>query len=181
MRFALRTVLAATVAMVLTVPSPGAEPTILILPSHVDVDEGEDFVLTVAVDDGLIGLTGYSLGIDFDESVIGVFDVTEGGLPTQPGGDDPSFFYWTLGEPESASLGIDGAALGRSVDGPGELALIRFDALAVGTTFVTYVRADLRDIENESISVGECGCSVTVWPKVEVSGRSWSFIKALYR
>lgn len=160
--------------------SATAAPTLLLESSESDVDVGEHFTVTARVDSEVGGLMGFSLAVDYDSALLEVVDVAEGELPGGPG-DDPSFFYWTSSDPGPAPLLIDGAALGRSVDGPGDLAVITFAAVATGTANISFSRADLRDSFNAPITVDQVGCSVDIWPGVPVDAVSWSFVKSLYR
>jgi hypothetical protein len=136
-----------------------ADPVLYVNPGAVDVWTGEDFWLNVAVDAALTGLTGYDLTIDFDESVLGLVGVVEGDLPQTSG---ESFFFWTTGSPPENAIVINGAVLGDSVDGPGVLARLHFEALVPGVSPLEFLFFELRDIENDPIPVTAVGATVSV-------------------
>ncbi len=137
----------------------GADPILYVNPGAVDVWTGEEFWVNVAVDAALVGLTGYDLTIDFDESVLGIIEAVEGDLPQSSGA---SFFFWTTGPPPENAIVINGAVLGDSVDGPGVLARLHFEALVPGVSPLDFVYFELRDLENAPIPVTPVGGIVSV-------------------
>ncbi|MBD3348876.1 MAG: hypothetical protein GF400_06730 [Candidatus Eisenbacteria bacterium] len=122
-------------------------------PSHSQVVEFERFVVDIAIDEEVVGLTGYDIVVDFDESLLEVVDVEEGDLPAGYAGE--TFLYWSTQGMQSERLVIDGALLGGSADGPGSLVSIEFEALAPGVSPLTFESVQLRDIENVPIPVVE--------------------------
>jgi len=133
---------------VLLASTAGADPTLYIDPAVTEVFTGDDFWVDVSVNAGLLGLTGYDLTIDYDESVLEVLGVVEGSLPQSSG---PSFFYWTSGPSPENAIVINGAVLGGFVDGPGVLARLHFSALGPVWSPLEFLTFELRDIENEPI------------------------------
>ncbi len=135
----------------------------------------------VTINDEVVGLTGFDLEIDYDETLLEVLDVDEGPLPGSNG--DETFFFWTqVGIPSDGIL-IQGAVLGASVDGPGVLASLNFGAVTPivgGNSPVEFVWVDLRDIENAAITVTPEG-GVIIVPISPVESASWTRVKALYR
>jgi hypothetical protein len=145
-------------ASAMAVPA-AADPFLYVNPGATDVLVGEDFWVNVAVDAALVGLTGYDLTIDFDESVLEIIEAVEGDLPQSSG---ESFFFWTTGSPPENAIVINGAVLGDSVDGPGVLARLHFEALAPGISPLDFLFFELRDIENNPIPVVADGGTVSV-------------------
>ena len=133
---------------VLLASTASADPTLYIDPAVTEVFTGDDFWVDVSVDAELVGLTGYDLTIDYDESVLEVLGVVEGALPQSSG---PSFFYWMSGPSPENAIVINGAVLGGSVDGPGVLARLHFFALGPIWTPLEFLTFELRDIENAPI------------------------------
>ena len=135
----------------------------------------------VVINDEVLGLTGFDLEINYDETLLELLDVDEGPLPGSNG--DDTFFFWTqMGIPSDGLL-IQGAVLGASVDGPGILASLQFGAVTPivgGTSPVDFVWVDLRDIANAAIAVTPENGAITV-PVSPVESASWTRVKAFYR
>lgn len=125
--------------------------TISIEPPSTQVLKLETFSVEIVVSDDVVGITGYDLAIDYDESLLDVVDVAEGDLPAGYSGE--TFLYWSVSAAEPHELVINGAVLGGSVDGPGPLVRIEFTAIAAGASPVSFLSAELRDLENASIPV----------------------------
>jgi len=123
--------------------------TIYIDPALSEVLEFQIFWVDVSIDDEMLGVTGYDLVIDFDESLLEVLQVEEGDLPEGYPGE--TFLYWTVDSSPPHEVIIHGAVLGGSVDGPGSLVRIEFRALAPGMTPLTFTDIQLRDLENAPI------------------------------
>jgi hypothetical protein len=123
--------------------------TIYFDPALSEVLEFQTFWVDVAIDGEMLGVTGYDLVIDFDESLLEVLDVEEGDLPSGYPGE--TFLFWTVDTSPPRELIINGAILGGSIDGPGSLVRIEFRALAPGTTPLTFTDIELRDLENVEI------------------------------
>ncbi len=138
-------VLLAVLLAVVPGATASAAPSLYIDPFFVEVWEDEYVWVDVAINDELLGLTGYDLLLDYDESVVELIDVVEGALPQTAGA---TFFYWTTDPGTSNAIVINGAVLGDSVDGPGVIARIHFRAIALGTTPVEFLSFELRDIDN---------------------------------
>jgi hypothetical protein len=163
-------------------------PTIAFSPLHTQVDLMSYFFVDVSVNNEVLGITGYDFLIVFDEAIIQVDNVSEGGLPAGYPGD--TFFFWSdEGHPASVPvvtggernvLLIQGAILGGSVNGPGSLATIRFYAPTPGTSPLTFLVADLRDLNNNPIAATAVDGDVVVTPGVAIEPASWGAIKALY-
>ena len=144
---------------ILLASAAGADPTLYIDPALTEVLTGDDFWVDVSVNAELLGLTGYDLTIDYDESVLEVLGVVEGALPQSSGS---SFFYWTSGPSPENAIVINGAVLGGSVDGPGVLARLHFSALGPVWSPLEFLTFELRDIENAPIPATAVGGHVIV-------------------
>jgi hypothetical protein len=156
-----------------------APPTIYIDPHETNVNVGNFFDVSVSINDGLTELTGYDLWIDYDETLMDLDDVSEGTLPAGCGYE--TFFYWTdTGTPSEMVL-INGAILGGSVDGSGQLAVLRFEALVEGISPVDFHDFELRDLENNPIPATAIDGIVVINEIVPVEERSWTDIKLMYR
>jgi hypothetical protein len=140
----------AVLLAVLLASTAGADPTVYIDPALTEVLTGDDFWVDVSVNAELVGLTGYDLTVDYDESVLEVLGVVEGALPQSSGS---SFFYWMPGPSPENAIVINGAVLGGSVDGPGVLARLHFSALGPVWSPLEFLSFELRDIENAPIPV----------------------------
>lgn len=154
------------------------DPIISIEPLTVFVEPDDLFALDVNISGQVLGVTGYDLIIDFDETLLEVVNVVEGSLPAS---SPPTYFWWTDEGTESQAIVINGAVLGHSVDGPGTLAELRFHALAVGVTPIHFVSVDLRDLDNSAIAVTPLDGEVTIEWVTPVEPSSWSRIKTLFR
>ncbi len=169
---------------VISVASVGGEvmvvpPIIYIDPYETNVGVGDLFDVLVSINDGLTGLTDYDLWIDYDETLIDLTDVSEGTLPA--GSSYETFLDWTDAGTPSEMVLINGAILGGWVDGPGELLVLSFVALAEGTSPITFHNVELRDLENNPIPATAIDGIVVVSEVVPVEQRSWTDIKLMYR
>jgi len=141
------------------VSSACAEPLLFIDPALKEVWTGYECWVDVSVNAEVLGLTGFDLEIDYDESVVELMEVVEGDLPQSSGG---TFFFWTEGPAPENAIVINGAVLGNSVDGPGVLARLHFTGLAAGVSPLDFLSLELRDIENNSIPVTDVGGEIQV-------------------
>jgi len=165
------------VALLIGEPAAAA-PTIYIDPPETHVDIGDPFEISISINDELAGLTGYDLWIDYDETLIDLTDVSEGTLPA--GSSYETFLYWTDAGTPSEMVLINGAILGGWVDGPGELLVLSFVALAEGTSPITFHNVELRDLENNPIPATAVD-GIVGTELVPVEERSWTGIKSMYR
>jgi len=174
--------LCAVLALLALTAGAGADgrpvPYIAIDPLSTIVEPNDLFALSVVIGPDVHGVTGYDVVIDFDETLLDVVNVVEGALPA---GSPPSYFWWTDQGTPSASIVINGALLGHDVDGPGVLAQLRFKALAIGVTPIHFDSVDLRDLDNNPITVTPVDGQVTIEPGTPVESVTWSRVKALFR
>ena len=156
-----------------------APPTIYIDPYETTVSVNDFFDVSVSINDGLIGLTGYDFWIDYDETLMDLVGVSEGALPAGCGYE--TFLYWTDDGTPSEMVLINGAILGGWVDGAGQLAILRFQALVEGVSPVSFYDVDLRDLENNPISATAVDGTVVIIEITPVEVSSWTDIKLMYR
>jgi len=136
-----------------------AEPLLQVEPSVSEVWTGYDCWVDVSVNAEVVGLTGFDLEIDFDETVVELVEVVEGPLPQSSGN---TFFFWTTGPGPQNAIVVNGAVLGGSVDGPGALASIHFSGLSPGVSPVEFLSFELRDLENDPIVVSALDGTIEV-------------------
>ncbi|MCK4511126.1 hypothetical protein KAW64_05265 [bacterium] len=156
-----------------------AAPAIYVDPPQTYVEIGDPFEISIAINDELAGLTGYDLWIDYDETLMDLTGVSEGALPA--GSSYKTFLYWTDDSTPSEMVLINGAILGGWVDGPGELLVLSFATLAVGTSPIILHDVDLRDLENNPIPATAIDGTVVIGEAVPVEESSWTDIKLMYR
>jgi len=133
-----------TMGLVMVAGIAAAAPLVYLDP--VAIDACGEFSVDVVINDEVLDLTGFDLLIDFDETILGVADVTMGQLLDDYPGSP--FFYWTDVGTVSDALLINGAALGGSIEGPGVLATITFECLTNGLTDLEFEMVEFRDIDN---------------------------------
>lgn len=156
--------------------------TLSVVPDSTWKSEGAVFQIGIRVSAGVTELMGYNVAVTFDSSVIRLLDVREGPLPQTA--SDTTFFWWFHPGLPSDSVHVNGAALGATVNGPGELFTITFKALTHGevrSTSLRIVYSDLRDGTNHPIGHERRHGFVAVEPTVSVEKATWGAIKDLYR
>jgi hypothetical protein len=155
----LTTVLISLLLAVTLASSACAEPQLFMEPVLTEVWTGYDCWVDVSVNAEVLGITGFDLEIDYDESVVELMEVVEGSLPQSSGG---TFFFWTYGPAPENAIVINGAVLGDSVDGPGVLARLHFAALVPGVSPLDFLSLELRDLQNNPIAVTDVGGEIHV-------------------
>jgi hypothetical protein len=114
--------------------------------------EGEVFSIGICLSAGLKGVMGYNIAVTFDSSVIEIMNVEEGSLPQSS--SDTTFFWWYDTGVKTDSVRVNGAVLGATMDGPGELFTLTFKAKtlgAVSSTDIVIACSELRDNWNEAV------------------------------
>lgn len=155
---------------------------LFIAPDSLYVVDESFFVLAVRVSDEVTSLMGYNVAITFDNTVIQILGANEGPLPLNSG--HPTFFYWYNTGAMADSIHVNGAILGETVDGPGTLFVLAFEALDQvedQETDVRIVFSELRDGVNQSIAHTVTDGWVKVLVTVPVEHRTWGAIKDIYR
>lgn len=166
------------VALLSFVGPARAQAGLLVTPVNATVVAGDEFEVRIEVDADFISLMGYDVILAFDSSLVTVLSVDEGPLP--PTGPDGSFFYWfDPGVPDS-TVHVNGAVLGTTVDGPGILFTVTFEALEVGTSPLNIIYHDIRDDTNAAIPHDVANTTVIIERPIPVEPSTWGRVKALY-
>jgi hypothetical protein len=136
-------------AVLLLAGSAWPAPTVYFEPATTEVEQGQDFAISVRVDAGADTLTCFLVEFTFDESVIELVLAEEGTLFTGSGHE--TMFDWDQLSPglhscNDVTLGFDAFVMC-----PGELAHLGFHATAEGMTPISITAVDLRDIRREPI------------------------------
>jgi hypothetical protein len=162
--------------------SPLLSDTLFVSPDSTWRAEGEVFDIGICVSPGITELMGYNVAVTFDSSVIGILDVSEGPLPQAS--SDTTFFWWFNDGVKTDSVHVNGAILGATVDGPGELFTLTFKALKHGVVRTTAIRiavSALRDGSNHPIAHERKNGFVAVEPTIPIEETTWGAVKNLYR
>jgi hypothetical protein len=167
-------------------PNPSATPsvfpdTVLVYPDSTWRPEGDVFEIRVCVSAGVSDLMGYNVSVTFDSSVIEILDAEEGTLPRSS--TDTTFFWWFDRGVKSNVAHVNGAVLGTTVDGPGDLFTMTFKAKKHGTvrtTGILIATSELRDGLNRPIGHERRNGYVAVEPTVRVEQSTWGAIKSRF-
>jgi hypothetical protein len=146
-------------------------------PESAIVQVGDEFEVDVLVDAGFAALMGYDIDIAFDSSIIQLSGVTEGPLPQSAGA--PTFFWWVPGA-SADTVVVNGAVLGTTVDGPGVLFTLTFEATAVGTSPLNVTFSDIRTGTNAAIEHEVQSATVIVDKTIPVETTTWGRLKHRY-
>ena len=179
--FALAAVLAAA-------PSPSAlvaplSGQLFVSPETTVTAEQSTVVIGFDVTSDVTELMGYNIGVTFNHSLIDLQMAREGFLPASSS-DTTFFYYWydpaTTGDD---SVHVNGAVLGRTVDGPGTLFTLHFETAEVAepeTTTVWITYSELRNGVNQPIAHTARGGVIIIEPSIAVKRSSWGKIKSFY-
>ncbi len=139
----------------------------------------DPFPVHVMVDD-IESIMGYDISVSLTGDLcVMVVNVIEGTLPGSMG--DPTFFRW-LNPGEAGSISVNGSVLGTTVDGPGILFTIYFQALSPGVAWLDFSSSDLRNGVNESLPHNrDKRAKITVDEVISTDETSWGAIKAICR
>jgi hypothetical protein len=124
-------------------------PTVYLEPIAVEVEQGQDFTISVEVDAGADTLTCFLVEFAFDASVIELLSAEEGSLFAESG--HPTMFNWDQHSPGLHSCNDVTFGFDAFVTCPGELVLLTFHAVASGVTPLSITVVDLRDIRRDPI------------------------------
>lgn len=149
MRTAFLLLLATFVGVSAVVPA-GAAPSLVHDPASVSTTRADTFEVAVRVNAETPPLGCYALTLSYDPAVLRLLDASEGSLFSQSA--DPTFF--SLEPDSSGNPEITDCVLGfqTTVTPPGELVVLRFEALAEGSTSIGYQVATLRDVDRAVIT-----------------------------
>lgn len=168
----------ATLALLMSA-GPAAADELYFSPADNSIFSFDPFPVHVMVDD-IGSIMGYNISVSLTgDPCVMVVSVIEGTLPGSMG--DPTFFIWLdPGNPNSIS--VNGSVLGTTVDGPGILFTIYFQALSPGTAWLDFTYSDLRNGVNESLAHNsDKRAKITVLEAIGVDESSWGAIKAICR
>lgn len=163
---------------VLAVPSTAdAQVDLGISPADTCVIAGSIFELDVYIDSGAVNLMGWNITIGYDSTLLAVVDVLEGTLPADSG--HPTFFSWLNEGEDDDFIFVNGSILGKTVDSPGVLVTIVFEALKVGNCEICIDDSDLRNNLNRSIThTRSCG-NLMIEEPIGTEPATWGRIKKL--
>jgi len=124
-------------------------PTVYFEPAAAEVEQGQDFAISVRVDAGADTLTCFLVEFTFDASVVELVSAEEGTLFAESG--HLTMFDWDPYSPgvhscNDVTLGFDAFVMC-----PGELVHLEFHAVAEGVTPLSVNAVDLRDIRRDPI------------------------------
>ena len=159
-------------------PSAQAQAELFVSPADTTVLAGDEFEVRIEIDADLLSMMGYDVVVAFDSSLVRLISVTEGSLP--PTGPSGSFFHWFDAGVPNTIVHVNGAVLGTTVDGPGVLFRIRFEALEVGATPMVIAFSDIRDSSNAAIPHNALSTTVIIDSPIPVEATTWGGVKALY-
>ena len=152
-----------------------AQSHLRILPADTVMYVGDIFEIDVYIDSFVVNLMGWDLIVEYDESILDVVDVEEGSLPKDSG--HPTFFCWLNEDADDGTIEVNGSVLGKTVDSPGVLVTITFEAIEVGSCALCFVESELRNNLNRSIShTTHCGDLMIEIP-IATGEASWGRIK----
>jgi hypothetical protein len=139
----------AVMTFLLLAGSAWPAPIVYFEPASTEVDQGDDFAISLRVDAGVDTLTCFLVEFTFDASVIELTSAQEGTLFAESGYE--TMFNWDQYSPglhscNDVTLGFDSFVMC-----PGELARLEFHAVANGLTPLSITMVDLRDIRREPI------------------------------
>ena len=172
--------LLASIMLVLFAAPALAQPAIVSFdPAESDITCGETGTIEVHVDDSIDDLRGFSLILVFDPGLITPVSVQAGSLVT--GAGCPHSLYW-INPDGSGSIEVDGALLGCSIEGPGAILSIVFEAPEgiEGETALACQSVTLRDSQNADIPAECLEAIVEVSCPINTRQAVWGAVKALF-
>ena len=182
MRLSRYNILLAAAIILLAGAGPASADEIFFSPADTIVfinNPPDIFAIQIMVDD-VENLMGYNISVSITgDPCVKIMGLIEGTLPGS-NGDNTFFRYLT---PWSAdSISVNGSVLGNTVDGPGILFTIMFQALIPGIAWLDITYSDLRDGTNAPISHDLGGqARIIVAEPVGVAESSWGAIKKIHR
>jgi hypothetical protein len=137
------------IAVLVVAGSAWPAPTVYIQPPLTEVDQEQDFAVSVRIDAGADTLTCFLVEFTFDASVVELVSAQEGTLFVESG--HTTMFDWDqhsagVHSCNSVTLGFDSFVMC-----PGELVHLEFHSVAEGVTPLAITAVDLRDIRREPI------------------------------
>ena len=138
----------------------------------------DTLVVSVTIDASVTDLRGFTFTLEFDPSIVMPVAVTAGDLVLSAG--CPNFVTWLNAASIGDSIVVDGATLGCSVAGPGDIVDLTFVGVGFGVSPLQCRRSELRDSLNAAI-LHSCPDGTITRALVGVDRRSWGHIKRLFR
>jgi len=141
----------------------------------------DSLVVSVMIPATITDLRGFTLVFEFDSAVLTPMSVRAGSLLENVA--CPHFFQWLNFNAVGDSIAVDGAGLGCSMQGPGEIVHLVFQGYIEGIGYLRCRpgRGILRDALNQSIPF-ECGEGTYDYHcAIPVARQPWWAIKVLYR
>lgn len=121
---------------------------------------GDTISYEVSVGEYVLDLMGADYKLNYDAAKLTFLTATVGSLLNT--GPSDYFFAYQLG---AGFIQVNSAHLGTSVDGPGQIAVIKFVAsgsTSPGSTALTFSGTELRDSNNETLPARWTGASVVI-------------------
>jgi hypothetical protein len=165
------------VALLVIVPVRAFSQVLVVDPESGLVQVDDEFEVDILVDAGFVDLMGYDITIVFNSSIIELIGATEGPLPQSAAA--PTFFWWAPGG-SADTVVVNGAVLGTTVDGPGNLFTLTFKAKEVGTTQIAATFSDIRTGTNTAITHTIQSATVIVDDSIPVEQTTWGRVKYRY-
>jgi hypothetical protein len=154
-------------------------PSLLFEPAFLDFGCGETARVDIMINDEVTDLLGFSLVIAFDPAVLQPLTASVGDFVDQaPCGH---FFQWLNPQAVGDSIAIDGAMLGCTLSGPGDLIHLVFEGTGGGSALLSCRYGELRDHENKFIRFLSGTTTVQYTCPTPITRTRWGAIKTLYR
>ena len=148
-------------------------------PLHGVIFDDDTLLVEVTIDETITDLRGFTFVFEFDPNTVTVTSVEAGSLLINA--DCPHFFDWLNDDAVGDSISVDGAGLGCSIDGPGDIVRMRFAGAGIGVSPLRCRTGEMRDSLNQDIPYTCPDGSITFWIVVPVQETSWVAIKDHYR
>ena len=140
----------------------------------------DTLTVNLTVDVAAVDLRGFTFVLEFDPTHVVPISVQRGSLMT--GAACSSFFTWINSASVGDSIAIDGATLGCSMAGPGNIVRMRFVHSATQGASVLRCRSgSLRNALNQSLPFNCPDGTLTYFCPVPAGQPSWGHIKRLFR
>ncbi len=161
---------------VLTAPAAcQAQSHLRILPADTVMYVSDVFEIDVYIDSFVVNLMGWDITVGYDEAILDLVDVLEGSLPEDSG--YPTTFFWLNKGADDGTVHVNGSVLGKTVDSPGVLLTLIFEAVEIGACDICITDSELRNNLNRPIAhTTHCGHLMIEIP-IAAGQSSWGTIK----
>lgn len=166
--------------LLLAAPAQAQTAAVSFDPAQSSIVCTETGTIEVVIDEAIDDLRGFSMIIAFDPELITPVTVEAGGLVA--GAGCPHTLFW-VNPDGTGTIEVDGALLGCSIQGPGAILSIVFEAAegVEGETALTCQSLTLRDSQNADIPAECAEATVEVTCSVNTHRTVWGTVKALFR